>query len=1545
MRSARTDPRFALAVLGVAALACHASGQNIRRARPLDPGEVRPVRDGLSWSTAYVNLQDAIDFRATQPVFSQTWEIWVSGKHIPPTSTRTQTGVIRTETFRKLRQNTRILGGFAGTETSANQRNPSQNPTTLSGDIGNDGDPSNNTFTLITIGAIDSSVPGTADNTLVFDGLILQDGVANTTGRYSGPCVNIFSGYSATFVNCTFQNNTAGSPGATNGQGAAVMLQNNGSPVFTGCTFSNNTSNGEGGAVWISGAPLGATFNACNFESNRARVGGAIHLIGNPVAINGGRFSGNIAALAGGAIARFQGGGLTVSDCEFTLNAAGVIPSGVIVGPGDFAEGGALTLQSTEAAQATDRFTNCKFNFNTVTAQGAPWGAAANRGAAAIHHINGVLIISRSEFIENYLPNAANALGAAIRAYSSASNNYLLGSRIRIDRTKFHDNTTPGGRGGAVNTYRGQLDVYSSVFFRNSARGDGTAIFYEDPPVISGNTRASILLANSLFHANTCTRTGPNCSVATNGAVAAQGDSRIINCSFANNTATQTAGVMLYQIGGSVVPNPTVANCILTGNINLAPLPQGRPYAANFNTDAANISGFQSVVNNCIGGGFPLGNNIAVDPRFFDTDGADNFPGSADDNYRLALNSPCLDAGDSTRLPQDAPDLDADTNTTEAIPLDLDLMPRRQDVPDAPDVGFGGAPVPDMGCYEAVPAVSVSFWNNPSGGAFSTPSNWTPIGTPPSNGSAIFDLNAAYTVSFTADVTIDSFEVRTDAVDFNLSGRTLNAAGLTTSVARRTDDHGSLTLRDGTTRLGTLRLADAARTIASLSLEPGSGAGSSFTCNSSLVVGALGSASMTISPGCSVSSLIATIGEQPGSFGTVGLLGPNASMSASLLTQVQRGSIALRNGATLAPGLLGALLLQDGSLSGQGTVTGTVFNFGTVAPGNVAAAAESERTTTATLNFTNGYQQVGTLGATPDSGTLQVELGPSSNDRLDVTGPALLAGGLFVVAQTGFNPANDYSATVLTADSIGQPAQGGAANAAFDVALFPALSNGRFFVVEYGQAIGSSRREVRVAVRTLAQDVITGDTTDVNAPGRPTDIALGRFNDDGFPDLVLAIPDPDPAIQGAVTLLRNNGSAPDGAWGGFTFDAQSTFPSGGAGPVDLAIGDFNADGLDDVIVVNKSADNYRVMLNTTVGSGPVVFTPFGTFSTAQKPAGVVVTDFNADGKPDAVIAVQGGGNVGQVVPLINLGASGPSFNGFQALSGLNVGPGPTALAAARFAGSTFSDRPGLIVANSGVPEGSGNTVSILYNAGPNSPAPYSNAVSVPVGDGPRRIVLDLESDKDTDSFFAAVINDPNQGVAPAGQASEAGSISMLRFLPGQSTSPSVTFDAGAGLSPRGAATLDLDFDGDTDLAVVVSGTEANATAAVRVFRNDTPPGNGPLVFAPRSDDLTANQAFTLLASADVNNDGDDDLVIVNEDTVTARGERAGPGVQIVPVLCLGDFNDDGLVSSPDLVFFLGRFGQAATPGSPAARADFNANQIVDTPDLVAFIGRFGATCN
>lgn len=64
----------------------------------------------------------------------------------------------------------------------------------------------------------------------------------------------------------------------------------------------------------------------------------------------------------------------------------------------------------------------------------------------------------------------------------------------------------------------------------------------------------------------------------------------------------------------------------------------------------------------------------------------------------------------------------------------------------------------------------------------------------------------------------------------------------------------------------------------------------------------------------------------------------------------------------------------------------------------------------------------------------------------------------------------------------------------------------------------------------------------------------------------------------------------------------------------------------------------------------------------------------------------------------------------------------------------------------------------------------------------------------------------------------------------------------------------------------------------------------------------------------------------------------------VPPACFSDFNDDGMISTPDLTFFLGRFGSASTSGAGAFRADFNRDGTVNTPDLVFFLGRFGQTC-
>ncbi|MFM9959369.1 MAG: GC-type dockerin domain-anchored protein [Phycisphaerales bacterium] len=59
--------------------------------------------------------------------------------------------------------------------------------------------------------------------------------------------------------------------------------------------------------------------------------------------------------------------------------------------------------------------------------------------------------------------------------------------------------------------------------------------------------------------------------------------------------------------------------------------------------------------------------------------------------------------------------------------------------------------------------------------------------------------------------------------------------------------------------------------------------------------------------------------------------------------------------------------------------------------------------------------------------------------------------------------------------------------------------------------------------------------------------------------------------------------------------------------------------------------------------------------------------------------------------------------------------------------------------------------------------------------------------------------------------------------------------------------------------------------------------------------------------------------------------------------CPADFNNDGSVNTPDLTYFLGRFGGTFNPPG-SERADLNADGSVNTADLTRFLGAFGRAC-
>ena len=89
-----------------------------------------------------------------------------------------------------------------------------------------------------------------------------------------------------------------------------------------------------------------------------------------------------------------------------------------------------------------------------------------------------------------------------------------------------------------------------------------------------------------------------------------------------------------------------------------------------------------------------------------------------------------------------------------------------------------------------------------------------------------------------------------------------------------------------------------------------------------------------------------------------------------------------------------------------------------------------------------------------------------------------------------------------------------------------------------------------------------------------------------------------------------------------------------AAPTSVAVGDFNADGIEDVVTANSATNNVTVFL----GNGSGGFLPGVAYSTGGTfPYAVVAGDFNHDGKLDIAVANYGSSNV---AVLLNNGSGG-----------------------------------------------------------------------------------------------------------------------------------------------------------------------------------------------------------------------------------------------------------------------------------------------------------------
>ena len=409
-------------------------------------------------------------------------------------------------------------------------------------------------------------------------------------------------------------------------------------------------------------------------------------------------------------------------------------------------------------------------------------------------------------------------------------------------------------------------------------------------------------------------------------------------------------------------------------------------------------------------------------------------------------------------------------------------------------------------------------------------------------------------------------------------------------------------------------------------------------------------------------------------------------------------------------------------------------------------------------------------------------------------------------------------------------------------------------------------------------------------------IAVGDLNGDGFLDIATAH---DAGIS-SVAVLLNNGA------GSFSAAVGSPFPlSLGANPRAIALGDVDGDGDLDIATGNSTSNDVAVLINNGVAS--FTFATGSPFPVGgNTPWGITMADFDNDGDIDIATPNNQTNNVSILInaPATLLISTNPARNSnTQTPTSLTLSwsqpmttataslPSPASIAHNLYVWGGMSGYRSLPLSGNigGTATQSGNTTTFTPNAA--RPFRPGEEVSVTVvnaqatsgvrakptvygfrtksGTGPATFyqtstpVVGLDArtvatgDFDGDGDLDLAVGCDDMGMSPRVDI-------LLNDGTGTFTTGSqILSGALGGLNPWTVTAGDFNNDGSPDLAVTGTG----GSSAVYILLNNA---NGTGTFAVSSNYVTGIGQCWHLTSADIDGDGDLDLLVANTTGTTVN---------------------------------------------------------------------------